>query len=185
MAAAGSLAKGIGGMQQGGYEAGIARMNAQMERAAAQDSINTGALERRDMWRKVGIAKGQQAASMGANMVDLGFGTPARIQGDTQMLANEDATNLYKGIEERTKGRIINASNFTQEARAAKQRGKSALIGSVFDAGSSLLGGFGQQAGIAAKLPAAGRLAGAAPTSAAGKSAFGGGLGARGYKYNR
>ncbi|RPI33304.1 MAG: hypothetical protein EHM67_15500 [Hyphomicrobiaceae bacterium] len=138
-------------MQQGGYEAGIARMNAQMERAAAQDSINTGQLERRNLWRNVGMAKGQQAASMGANGIDLGFGSALRQQEDTQMLANEDATNLHKGIEERTKGRIINASNFTQEARAAKQRGKSALIGSVFDAGSSLLGGFQQQAGIRAK----------------------------------
>lgn len=154
VAAAGSLVQGYSALRQGNFEAGVAKQNAALDRQAAEDSLKTGQYERRDFWRKAGQLKGQQNASMAANGIDLGFGTATRIQDDTQAGANEDAQNLYENIHQRTRGFIINNWNDRMQAKAAKAQGRAALVGSVFQAGSSLMGGFQQQAAMRAKLGA-------------------------------
>lgn len=154
VSAAGTLYQGYSAMQQGKFEAGVAKQNAAMEREAAAESIRTGQVERRDFGRKVGAVKGQQIAAMAANGIDVGYGTAARIQDDTAMLASEDAENLYRNQNERTKGFIINSWNERMRAKAAKSQGTAAMVGSVFGAASSLLGGFQQQRAMKAKLGA-------------------------------
>jgi hypothetical protein len=42
VSAAGTLVQGYSAMQQGKYEAGVARQNAVMERSAAEESIRAG-----------------------------------------------------------------------------------------------------------------------------------------------
>jgi hypothetical protein len=152
MSAAGSVVQGMSANAQGKYEAGIAKQNAALERESAIQSIKQGQNERRDYWRKVGSVKGQQVASMAANGIDVGYGTADRVQSDTQMLADEDAANLYENIHQRTRGHVINAANYKAEAKAAKQRGKAALVGSVFQAGSSLMSGLTQASQMKAKM---------------------------------
>ena len=152
VSAAGSLVSGTQSLMQGNYEANLARQNAAMEREAARDSIMRGRDEARDFYRRVGQVKGEQRAAMAANGIDTGFGTAGAVQDDTQMLADEDAASLYKNIGERTRGFDINAANFVAEGRAAKQRGRNAMLNSVFEAGSSLMGGFQQHRGLQARL---------------------------------
>jgi len=145
----------IGGMQanaQGNYESKISQRNAQMERDAARDSIERGQGEARTFWRDVGRTKGEQIASMAANGIDVGYGSAARLQDDTATLADEDAANLYRNINERTKGSIVNAQNFVAEAKAAKMRGRAALVGSAFESATSLMSAFAQQKLLKAKL---------------------------------
>ena len=149
---AGSLYAGMAANARGKYESEVAKRNAEMEVEAAHESILAGRDERTAFWRKVSQVKGQQIAAMAANGIDVGFGTAERIQEDTQMLANADAKNLYRNIEERTRGHQINATNFVTEAKAARQRGRAALVGSVFSAGSSLLSGFSQAGALKAKM---------------------------------
>jgi hypothetical protein len=147
----------MGGLQanaQGKYDAQIARRNAALEVESAHESVLAGQGERRDFWRKVGQVKGQQIAAMAANGIDVGFGAGERIQQDTELLADDDATNLYRNIEQRTRGHVINAGNYREEAKAARARGKAALTSSLFGAASSLMGGFSQAAGIKAKVGA-------------------------------
>jgi hypothetical protein len=152
ISAAGTVMQGYSAMQQGNYEAGVHRINAKLEREAAEQSLKAGESERKDFWRKVGQVKGQQAASMAANGIDLGFGTAARIQDDTQRLANEDATNLYENIHQRTRGYIINNWNERMAAKSAKQQGKAAFAGSLFQGASSLLGGFTQASQLKTRM---------------------------------
>lgn len=150
--AAGQLYSGMSALAQGNYESNVAKTNAGLEVERARDSIDRGALERRDFYREVGKAKGEQVASMAANGIDLGFGSGLRTQQDTAMLAQEDARDLYRNIDERTRGHDINASNFRAEAKAARSRGRTAMVGSVFQAAGSVMGGFQQQAGMRARL---------------------------------
>jgi hypothetical protein len=150
--AAGSLVQGFAANRQAKYEASGARQNAQLEREAAQQSEKTGYQERRKLWREVGSVKGQQIASMAANGIDVDFGTAGRIQEDTQLLANEDAQNLYENINQRTRGYLINSSNNKTQSKALKAQGKSALIGSMFQAGGSLLSGFQQFSALRPKV---------------------------------
>jgi hypothetical protein len=153
--AAGQLMQGAQANAQGKYEAQVARMNEGLEVNAAHQSVIAGGDERRDFWRKVAQVKGQEVASMAANGIDVGFGSADRVQQDTELLARDDATNLYRNIEERTKGHLIQASNYESEAKAARARGKAALTSSYFGAASSLLGGLSQAAGMKAKMGAA------------------------------
>jgi hypothetical protein len=150
--AAGTLVSGVQGMMAANYEGELARRNAAMEVERARDSNERGRLEARAFFRDVGQIKGQQAASMAANGIDVGFGSAARTQQDTEMLAREDATSLYSNVHERTRGFDINAANFRAEAAAARQRGRSAIVNSVFQAGSSLMGGFQQHRAMRARL---------------------------------
>lgn len=150
--AAGSLYAGAQANSQAKYEADVARRNSAMEVEAAHDSVLQGQGERRDFWRKVAQVKGQNIAAMAANGIEVDYGSAGRLQDDTQMLANDDAANLYRNVEQRTKGHVIQAGNYTMEAKAAKARGKAAQVGSYFGAASSLLGGFSQAAGLKAKM---------------------------------
>jgi hypothetical protein len=152
MSAAGSVVQGMSANSQGKYEAGVAKQNAVLEREAAAQSIRQGQTERRDYWRKVGSVKGQQIAAMAANGIDVDYGTAGRVQDDTQMLANEDAANLYENIHNRTRGFIINASNYKMAAKAVKQQGKAALVGSLFQGAGSLLSSFSQASAMKAKM---------------------------------
>jgi len=158
LAVGASVVQGMGQIQagrqanaQGKYEADLAKRNAAMEVESAHESFEAGKDERRDFWRKVGSTKGQQIASMAANGIDISEGTAELVQRDTKELSYEDASTLYKNIEQRTRGHHINASNYVSEAKAAKARGKAALKSSYFAAAGSVLGGATQAAGIMAK----------------------------------
>jgi hypothetical protein len=164
VSAAGSLASGVQGMMSATYESRLAKRNAAMEDGRAHDSIERGQDEARAFYRQVGQLKGQQAASMAANGVDLGFGSPLALQQDTAALAQEDAGNLYRNVNERTRGFDINAANYRAAAAAARARGRAALVNSIFEAGSSMMGGFQQQSAVRARLG----LAGGAMKTAAG-----------------
>jgi hypothetical protein len=150
--AAGAVQGGLQANAQGKYESEMNKRNAALEIEGYQEDRNAAQDQRRDFWRKVGATKGQQVAAMAANGIDVGYGTAERIQQDTQQLANEDATNLYKNQQQQQRGRLINASNFTAEAKAARQSGKAAMVGSFFQAASSLIGGASQAMSLGAKM---------------------------------
>jgi hypothetical protein len=152
VSAAGSLVGGIQANQQGKYEAGIDQINARMATQAAKDSERIGRDEAKSYYRDVAQTKGQNIAAMAANGIDVGFGTAERVQEDTQLLADEDAQKLYRNIANRTKGYVIESYNDRAAAKAAKAKGKAALIGSFFEAGSSLASGFSQFAKAKAAL---------------------------------
>lgn len=136
----------------GKYQQQVAEQNAGIAREAARDSIERGRIENRSLGRKVASVNGQQAASLAANGVDLGFGSARQMQEDTAMLAREDQEALLHNIDQRTRGFDIQAANYVAEGKAARYRGKQAMIGSFFDAGSTLLSAMGQAKGMRAKL---------------------------------
>lgn len=152
LSAAGQIQGGLQASAQGRYESDMAKRNAALEIEGYQEDRLAAQDQRRDFWRKVGATKGQQVAAMAANGIDVGYGTAERIQLDTQQLSEEDARNLYKNQQQQQRGRLINASNYTAEAKAARQRGKSALIQSAFSAASTLVAGATQAAGFSAKM---------------------------------
>lgn len=152
VSAAGSLTSGIQGMVQANYEARVNKENARLSEEQARDSIDRGRDEARSFYRQVGQVKGQEVASMAANGIDTGFGTALTVQQDTAAGADEDASNLYHNINERTRGFDINARNYREEAAAAKARGRTAMVNSVFQAGSSLMGGFSQNSALRARM---------------------------------
>lgn len=148
---AGQLYQGAAQKSQAKYEAQVAKQNAQLEIEAAHDSVQQGQDEARDFWRDVSATKGQQIASMAANGIDVSYGSGARLQDDTQLMANDKAATLYKNSQQRTRGHYINANNYVSEAKAARSRGKAAMTGAIFSAAGSILGGATQGFGMTGK----------------------------------
>ena len=153
VSAGGQILSGMQANAQGKYESAVARQNAEQSVEAYRDYRGQVAPnERLDFWRKVGQIKGQNIAAMAANGIDVNIGSAGRLQDDTQMQANEDFANLTANQEQTQKGYLIDATNFTSEAKAARARGKAALTSSYFGAASSLLGGLTQAASLKAKM---------------------------------
>jgi hypothetical protein len=155
--AAGQVMQGMQARAQGNYEAQVARQNAQLEVESYQNSRTNAGLDQRDYWRKVAAVKGQQVAAMAANGIDVGFGAGQRTQDDTQMLAEDDSLRLADKDQQDARGHLIQASNYTTQGVAAKQRGKDSFTSSLFGAGSSLLAGLSQAAALNAKIARPGR----------------------------
>lgn len=148
--------QGMQASAQAGLEADIARRNAAMSVEAYRDYKGVAADERQAFWRKIGNVKGQNIAAMAASGIDVDFGSAGRLQDDTQMIANEEFEALAKNQQQKEKSYLIDASNFTTEAKAARMRGSSAKTASYFGAATSLLGGLTQAAGMKAKMGTAG-----------------------------
>jgi hypothetical protein len=149
--AAGQIMQGQQAKAQANYNASVAKENAKQEVDAYQTYRGQESQDQLNYWRRVGQTKGQQVASMAANGIDVGFGSAARVQSDTQMLANEDAKNLYSNQQQKAKGYLIDASNYTSEAVAQKMQGHDAVVNSYFGAASSILGAASQAASLKAK----------------------------------
>jgi hypothetical protein len=152
VSAAGSVYGGLQANAQGKYESKLAKRNAAAEVEAEREERRLGEDEARKYYRELSHAKGQNIAAMAANGVDVNFGSAERLQQDTEMLGDEDVTAIYRNTEQRRKGRLINAANFVEEAKAAKSRGKAALVGSMFSAAGSLMSGASQASKLRTKM---------------------------------
>ena len=146
MAATGKLTSGIGQAKQYRYQARIDQQNAALSNEQAQDSIATTNLEAQRRYRELAQTKGGQQAAMAANGVDLNFGSAVDVQRDTAMIGAEDATQIYKSGNERTRGFETNAWNYRSNAAANRAKAKGAITGAVFGALSTALGGASQAA---------------------------------------
>lgn len=149
--AAGQLMAGQQAKAQDNYDASVAKANSQQEVDAYQTERGQQVQERQNFWQKVGQVRGQQVAAMAANGIDPGFGSGERLQKDTTTVAYQDATNLYRNQEQKAKGYLIDASNYTSEAMADKMKGKAAQTSSYFGAVGSILGAASQAYGLSAK----------------------------------
>lgn len=126
---------------QSTYESRVARQNARLESERAKDAIERGTIEAQRFQRKAGQEMGEQNAALAANGIDIAFGTAADVRGDTAMFAREDTKTIYDNSFREAKGYEINAANFLSESKAARMRGKAALIKGGFDMASTVLGG--------------------------------------------
>lgn len=142
-----AVGTGVGALQanaQARYQAKIAEQNASMEREAAEQSILNTQEEALAHYRKVGALKGAQRARAAGNGVSIDYGTAADVLADTDLLAREDVSRIYKQGNQRTRGFEIAAANYMGEASAQRQAGAGALVKGAFDMGSTVLSGAAQ-----------------------------------------
>jgi hypothetical protein len=136
------------------YQAQVADQNAKLSaESARQEADNTrdAALQH---YRKVSQLKGQQRAAMAAGGVDIDFGNAADLQADTEMLANEDASRIYRQGAQNVRGFDIEGANYRSQAAASRQASSAALIGGAFDMGSTALAGATQYSKLKQKVGA-------------------------------
>lgn len=144
VSAIGSVVGGFAAKAQSNFQAKVAEANAANERENIELEKAKANREALLHYRKVAQFKGQQRVAAAANGVSTDFGTAQDIVTDTNTLSREDVGNIYGQSFQNVRGMDRTVSNFVGEARAAKARGKGALIGSFFEAGGTLLSGASQ-----------------------------------------
>ena len=160
LSATGAVIGGLQAQQQGKYASRVATANARAADDQARDAIDRGKIEAQQHWRRVAETKGAQQAALAAGNVDTSFGSARSLAEDTAMIGNEDADALYRNTFNEVRGFDSNAVNYRSQAQASRMEGNGKLVGSLFGAGSTILGGATQYAKLKAARNAYG-IAGA------------------------
>lgn len=149
--AAGQIQSGLYANQVAKNQAKVDEQNKQLVRENATDAIARGQEDQRRLGRDVAERIGQQEARMGANNVDLTFGSAQRVTDDTRMVGREDSATLAENTRRETRGFQIEAWNYDVEKRAAKAQAKQALVSTAFGVASTALGAATQYSKFKAK----------------------------------
>lgn len=123
------------------YQAAVATNNAKVEEWKAQDAENRADLDAQALGRKIASVRGQQKATMGANGVDMSFGSAQATLDQTDFYGLEDQkTTIDNGNKEAWAART-RAANYKTDAAWASSRAKSE--NPLLAGGLSLLGSAG------------------------------------------
>ena len=141
VSAAGQLQSGLYATRQAQYAAQIARQNKGLAKEGGADTIARGQDEQRRLGREVAQRVGQQEARMGANNVDLSFGSAARVLADTRMVGAEDAAAVAENVSRQVRSQQIDVWNHESERRMQKAEGRQAIVATAFGMASTALGG--------------------------------------------
>jgi hypothetical protein len=136
--------QGVGAIQEAAayrYKAKIADQNARLASNAAHMAEENNRTEQQRLGRKIGQTQGAQIAAIGANGVDIGFGSSVGVLEDTAMLGGEDYGQLSRQGEQERLGYDINIGNYRAEKQANRQAASGALIKGAFDVATTVLGG--------------------------------------------
>jgi hypothetical protein len=139
--AMGQLQSGLYASQVAKNQAKVAEQNKQMARERAEDAIGLGQEDQRKLGREVAARVGAQTARMGANNVDTSYGSAARVTEDTRMIGREDMAALASNTQRQVRAMQTDIWNYEVQKRAAKSEAKQAVVGAVFGAASTALGG--------------------------------------------
>jgi hypothetical protein len=143
---AGQLQSGLYASRLARYQAQVADQNKAMVHENAADAIVQGQAEQRRLGREIAGRVGAQEARMGANNVDLSFGSAARLTEDTRMIGAEDQAALAENVRRQVRGMQTDIWNFESEKRAKKAEASQAMTGAMFGMASTALGGATQYA---------------------------------------
>lgn len=121
------------------YMAAIARRNAQIAQYQASDAIRTGQIEEGNFDLKAAAMLSDQRASMAANGVDLGEGSPNDVLTTTKFMGERDALQIHDNAMKAAWGYETQANNFLTDADAYSAQKKAISPG--WEAAGSLLTG--------------------------------------------
>lgn len=123
------------------YQAGVAKLNADIQRQNAEYTIRAGEQEASRTGRKYGQIIGQQKARQAAKGLDVNRGAPAMVRDSQHDIALEDQGQIRENANRKARGQLQDANKYDAEAAAAKVAGRNSRIASYISAGSSILGG--------------------------------------------
>ena len=139
---------GVSAIQQGNaaaasanYNAKVAEMNAKIADENARDALERGKLEEQRKRQEVAAITGRKKAAMGANGVDIGFGSPLDDLVDTAMLGEIDALTIRSNAAREAYGYKVDAVNGRADAALSRANAKSAKVGGYLSAVGTVLGG--------------------------------------------
>lgn len=141
---------GVSSIQQGNaaaasanYNAQVSDMNAKVADQNARDALERGKIEEQQKRQEVAMLTGRQKAAMGANGVDIGFGSPLDTLVDTAMLGEIDALTIRSNAAREAYGYNVQGANGRADAALSRSSAKGAKKGGYLSAFGTVLGGAG------------------------------------------
>lgn len=139
--AQGSIQSGNANASAAQYQAGIARNNALIAEQNAQYASQAGRSQESASRQKTAQLIGAQRAAMAANGIDIGSGTPLRIQGDTAAVGELDALTLRNNAARAAYGYRSQAGDFTASAGLLDRQADNYRRAGSIRAMTSIVGG--------------------------------------------
>lgn len=138
--AAGGVAGAVGSEQAAQGQAALAGSNEAYARFRAKDALAVGALQVGDYQRQIAQLLGEQKVAFLSQGGLPDEGTPAEVIAGTARTANVDEQRLILNALRERYGALVQANDFSQEAKNAHAAGTAGAIGSLFGAAGSALG---------------------------------------------
>jgi len=137
---AGAISSGVGAFYsakaakaQFGLDAELSKINARLADQASRDALLKGEQAYGRSRLRTAATKGSQRAAMGANGVDMTFGTPLTLLTATDLVGEQDADTIKANAMREAMGYKIDASNARGRAAAAKASASGiSAFGSAF-----------------------------------------------------
>ena len=142
--AASSLMQGYAQYQQARYASKVASQNAAIADRLAVDAEKRGVAREEAYRRNLAATQGQQRAALAASGADLSSGSALDLQGDIAQFGELDALSVRANAEREAYGFRTQGMNFRAESEARKAGGNYALLGSVLQATSHIVGNSGK-----------------------------------------
>jgi hypothetical protein len=137
LSAAGTGLSAYGAYNQARTGKAVAEANAKNAEIQAQDALRRGEEAAQDQQRKAAAFKSSQRVSLAAKGLDLGYGTAADLQDQTDFFSQADVATTRANAQREAWARRSQGANFSMEAAASRP---------WLSGGSTLLAGAGQVA---------------------------------------
>ena len=138
MMAAGTLLSAKSAMDQGAATNQIAQNNAKMAEYAAKDAQVRGEEDAQAIQRRAASLKSSQRVSMASKGLDLGYGTAADIQDQTDFFAASDVATARTNAGREAWRNNSQAQDFRSQGAAAQANGNTAAFGSLLSGGAQV-----------------------------------------------
>ncbi len=149
LAVGSSLFGGVSAFQSGQYQAAVAKNNSQIATRNAALESEASQIEAMRSDQDYAAALGETLAAQGASGFDILGRSQLASRAVTERAGRSAAGDIRDVGTARARSSLQDAANFRGEGRAAKAQGTTALIGSLFEAGSSFSKGTGLTSSLA------------------------------------
>lgn len=140
--AAGTLVQGIAANSAAKAQARVSEANARIAENQAHDAVLRGGQEETKLRRDLSRQQGQQRAMLAAAGIDTDTGSSADIRTSSLREGEEDAAAIRMNAARERWGYQVQATNYRNEASAARAQGRNALFGSILGAGGQMVSAF-------------------------------------------
>jgi hypothetical protein len=143
LSAFGSIGSGIANRQMFDYQAGIARLNQQIDLQNAQFATQTGEQQSLQFGLKAGQQMGQIKVAQASSGFDVNSGSAKAVQSSQRGLNLLDTDIIRSNAAKTAYGYTEQATVAGAQANLYTAAGSNAMTAGILGAGSSVLGGVG------------------------------------------
>lgn len=123
------------------YNAQVSEMNATLADRAAKDALERGKVEEQKQRMEVAALQGRQRAAIGANGVDMSFGSPLDTLVDTAVMGELDALTIRRNAAREARDYEVQGVNYRADATLSRMNAKASQTGGFLAAAGTVLGG--------------------------------------------